>query len=142
MQFNYGILLLAAQALSVFASPAPPADSCGALGTVDITSLPEGVDASKVRQCNEHPLGDENASVAERDVAGDLFKRECWYGNPSGCTNGYCWKTCGDGPWCWTAREGGFGDWYTCTTDADCKTSFACGQSAGGKSCKKCGCKC
>ncbi|OTA62422.1 hypothetical protein K449DRAFT_382417 [Hypoxylon sp. EC38] len=144
MKVNYGILLLAAQALSVFASPAPaaPNSDCGDLGFVNKAELPEGVDPSAVRTCNEHPLGNDNTGVSKRDPTGDLFKRECWYGKSVGCTKGYCWKTCGNGPWCWTARNGGFGDWYTCGRDSDCKTSFACGQSAGGKECKSCGCSC
>ncbi|KAI1487359.1 hypothetical protein F5X96DRAFT_672741 [Biscogniauxia mediterranea] len=58
----------------------------------------------------------------------------------SDCTDGYCWKRCGDKncPWCWTARSGGFGAWYTCGADADCQASFACGQKADGD-CKSCG---
>ncbi|KAI0839840.1 hypothetical protein F5Y06DRAFT_264757 [Hypoxylon sp. FL0890] len=141
MKFTYSTLLLATQTLSVLASPAPTSD-CGALGTVTATTLPSGIDPNAVRQCIEHPLGTSNSDISERDLASDLFKRDCWYGKPVGCTKGYCWKKCGDGPWCWTARNGGFGDWYTCKKDSDCQTSFACGEVAGGRECKSCGCSC
>ncbi|KAI2603099.1 uncharacterized protein GGS25DRAFT_79978 [Hypoxylon fragiforme] len=105
------------------------------------THLPSGIDPSAARKCIEHPLGKINDDRST-PVRRDLVERTCWYGKPSGCTNGYCWKSCGNGPWCWTARSGGFGDWYTCSKDSDCKTAYACGQVAGDGKCDSCGCSC
>ncbi|KAI8962745.1 hypothetical protein F5Y11DRAFT_181488 [Daldinia sp. FL1419] len=143
MKATYAIFLLAAQMASVLSSPSPAVlnAECDASGAIDIAQLPEGIDAGAVRKCVEHPLGSASEeSIAKRE--GALFERDCWYGKSHGCSKGYCWKTCGDGPWCWTARNGGFGDWYTCKSDNDCQTSYSCGESAGGKECKKCGCSC
>ncbi|KAI0385084.1 hypothetical protein F5Y04DRAFT_292595 [Hypomontagnella monticulosa] len=142
MKTNNMILLLAAQVLTAFSSPSPAAvnDDCGSGGGIDTSQLPEGVDPSAVRKCLEHPLGNINSeAVSERGVG--LFERDCWHGKPVGCTKGYCWKTCGDGPWCWAARNDGFGDWYTCSKDSDCKASFPCSQKVGGD-CDSCGCSC
>ncbi|OTB11572.1 hypothetical protein K445DRAFT_321952 [Daldinia sp. EC12] len=143
MKTSYTIFLLAAQMLSVLSSPAPAASNadCGAAGTFEISQLPKGVDPSAVRTCIEHPLGNSlQESVEKRE--GALFERACWHGKAVGCTKGYCWKTCGDGPWCWTARNSGFGDWYTCKSDSDCSQSQPCSQSTAGKDCKSCGCSC
>ncbi|KAI0160970.1 hypothetical protein GGR52DRAFT_154080 [Hypoxylon sp. FL1284] len=147
MKTNNAILLLAVQAFSVLASPSPVAtnaDDCGSLGVMDLTQIPAGVDLSAVRKCLEHPLGpapNDNASSPLEQRSLDLEKRDCWYGKPFGCTEGYCWKSCGDGPWCYTAHNDGFGDWYTCKSDKDCLESYPCGQKAGGD-CASCGCSC
>ncbi|KAJ8131863.1 hypothetical protein O1611_g1763 [Lasiodiplodia mahajangana] len=35
------------------------------------------------------------ASIVNTGQAGSpLVQRDCWFGKTSGCTNGYCWKTC------------------------------------------------
>ncbi|KAI1405896.1 hypothetical protein F4819DRAFT_319232 [Hypoxylon fuscum] len=141
MKTGYTILFLATQALSVLSSPSPavPNADCGASRIMNTTQLPQGVDAGAVRQCIEHPLGNiNNRALSERSLG--LVERDCWYGKPVGCTDGYCWKTCGDGPWCWTAHNNGFGDWYTCSTDGDCQESYPCGQSTS--DCDSCGCSC
>ncbi|THU93338.1 hypothetical protein K435DRAFT_799753 [Dendrothele bispora CBS 962.96] len=42
--------------------------------------------------------------VSPSDGNSSLAKRDCWFGKPVGCTNGFCWKTCGnkgDGTWVW-----------------------------------------
>ncbi|KAI1392409.1 uncharacterized protein F4822DRAFT_128425 [Hypoxylon trugodes] len=139
MKTNCAILLLAAQILNISASPSPAVlnEDCGPSGLMNTTNVPEGVDPSAVRKCSEHPLG--RVDLTGRSVG--LVERTCVHGNPGGCDNGYCWKSCGDGPWCWTARNGGFGDWYTCSKDSDCLTSYDCGQKSGGN-CDKCGCSC
>ncbi|EMR69625.1 hypothetical protein MGN70_011329 [Eutypa lata] len=72
-----------------------------------------------------------------------LGKRDCWHGEKVGCTDGYCWKKCGNdesGTWCWTARNDGFGDWYTCSTADDCSDDQPCSQAVDG--CDACGCSC
>ncbi|KXH45029.1 hypothetical protein CSIM01_01158 [Colletotrichum simmondsii] len=66
----------------------------------------------------------------------------CWDVDPGdyGCSGGYCYKACdGDGRWCWTARNRGYGDWQTCDTNSDCANldNVGCG-----KGCKSCGCGC
>ena len=114
------------------------ADSdCGALGkmAVDLSTLPSHVSPEHIRACLDHPVG----KLLEQKRTDQLDKRGCWQGNPSGCTRGYCWKTCGPtGQWCWTAYNGGFGDWIKCSNDGGCNTGMACGE--GG--CKDCGCSC
>ncbi|KAK7749057.1 hypothetical protein SLS62_008452 [Diatrype stigma] len=72
-----------------------------------------------------------------------LGKRDCWHGANVGCTDGSCWKKCGtdeSGTWCWTARNDGFGDWYTCSGDGDCNEDMPCSQAVEG--CDECGCSC
>ncbi|RYO75616.1 hypothetical protein DL766_004238 [Monosporascus sp. MC13-8B] len=75
---------------------------------------------------------------------GNVQKRECWHGKSYGCSeSGFCWKKCGGdhtGAWCWTARNDGFGDWYTCSNDNDCNTDMPCSQAVDG--CDDCGCSC
>ncbi|EJD47237.1 hypothetical protein AURDEDRAFT_113504 [Auricularia subglabra TFB-10046 SS5] len=128
------LIALATVAIGVSAGVA---EDCGALGVFKPESLPAGVDPAAVRPCKEHPLG----NVTQ--PAGSLDKRACWFGDPYGCTDGYCWKTCntqGSGQWCWTAWDGGWGGWRTCASNSDCSpnSSADCGQ--GG--CDKCGCSC
>ncbi|PHH93313.1 hypothetical protein CDD83_7098 [Cordyceps sp. RAO-2017] len=132
----YGSLILAALYVGgVASSPAETAaeKECGALGvmSIDSNSLPPGADPNKVRQCAEHPLG----------PTPNLHRRDCWYGNPSGCSKGYCWRTCGaggSGQWCWSANNGGTGSWIGCKKDSDCNPSMSCGIG----NCKTCGCSC
>lgn len=127
MQFNVGILFIATQAISALA-------------------------AGSGSTANPHNI---------------LGKRECWHGEKVGCTDGYCWKKCGNdesgmnslssflitpnetkytnlepriGTWCWTARNDGFGDWYTCSNDNDCNEDQPCSQSVD--DCDACGCSC
>ncbi|KAK1544858.1 hypothetical protein CPAR01_02360 [Colletotrichum paranaense] len=57
----------------------------------------------------------------------------CWDVDPGdyGCSGGYCYKACdGDGRWCWTARNRGYGDWQTCDRDSDCANldNVGCGK--------------
>ncbi|KAL8367003.1 hypothetical protein RB595_007897 [Gaeumannomyces hyphopodioides] len=156
MKFTITLVAIAAQ-LAGFAA-AVPADTqptdCGELGVLewkpeDFKDKPE-VDLSAIRKCKEPFAPGESPEVhgtssVKRDddlLANPLHKRACWYGAPSGCSKekGRCWKKCGDGPWCWTARNGGFGSWYTCSNDSDCGTGMDCGQSTG--NCKECGCSC
>lgn len=102
---------------------------CGDLGVMPV---PEGANPDNVRTCLEHPLGSPKTPQI-------LEKRDCWYGKKSGCSKGYCWKTCGQGgQWCWTAQGDGSGPWVTCGSDGDCNES----QSCGGGGCKACGCSC
>lgn len=133
MQFFKAIVLLALQCRVALSSPTDNvAAECGAMGvmTVDMTSLPTGVDPSAIRKCAEHPLGASPNPIS---------KRACWYGKPSGCTKGFCWKGCGGtGQWCWTAFNDGLGNWIGCTNDDECNTNAACGTG----NCKTCGCSC
>ncbi|KAE8153973.1 hypothetical protein BDV25DRAFT_136343 [Aspergillus avenaceus] len=78
--------------------------------------------------------------------AKDLFApKACWTRSPYGCSeNRWCWKQCGPGgKWCWLAKNGGRGEWKSCTSAEDCKPGVDdsdCGK--GGKDCKACGCGC
>ncbi|KAK1622637.1 hypothetical protein BDP81DRAFT_441069 [Colletotrichum phormii] len=66
----------------------------------------------------------------------------CWDSDPGdyGCSGGYCYKACdGDGRWCWTARNRGYGDWKTCNTNSDCANLD---DGGCGRGCKSCGCGC
>lgn len=135
------------------ASPASHSaqQACGKLGimTVDVSKLPLDVDPNNIRQCADHPAG--KASAARRRAAAQnhdndaasarmLFERTCWYGKSSGCSGGYCFKSCGaSGEWCWTAYNGGYGAWITCSSDSACSTDQACGL---GDNCSSCGCSC
>lgn len=128
------------------------AQQCGDLHVmkVNLEHLPEGVAPEQVRHCAEHPLGNirPGLDTEEQETEGGeeglvaLKPRACHYGAPSGCSGGYCWKSCGllpaSGEWCWTAALVGLGDWITCKTDADCNTLQACGIGL----CSSCGCSC
>ncbi|PGH06088.1 hypothetical protein AJ79_06622 [Helicocarpus griseus UAMH5409] len=106
---------------------------CGDLGVMDTSNLPEGTDLSAVRLCANHPLG--------RKPNQHIQKRDCWYKEPVGCTDGWCWKTCGEGgsgKWCWTAAADGNGDWLKCNAASDCSAAAACGVG----NCDACGCDC
>ena len=106
------------------------------------------MDPHAVRHCKEHPLHNATAAgpVSESASPGlttSLHKRQCYYADAYGCTNGYCWKQCntpGSGQWCWTAWNQGWGAWRTCAGRGDCNliSTADCGQ--GG--CKDCGCSC
>ena len=104
---------------------------CGTLGVMMVgNSLPANVDLGAVRKCAEHPLA---------AFLSPIGKRDCWYGKSSGCSNNYCWKSCGGrGQWCWTAFNDGYGDWIGCSNDDQCNTKQACGIG----NCKSCGCSC
>jgi hypothetical protein len=105
---------------------------CGDLGVMEV---PEGVDASTVRACKEHPTFTGSPNPA-------LEKRKCWYGQAVGCDRGgWCYRTCdngGTGAWCWTTKGGPLGEWKSCGRDSDCSREDSC----GGGGCKKCGCGC
>jgi hypothetical protein len=167
MKFNAAILF-AAHIAGAFSATVPNAaaiEECGDLGVMPslrAEELPEGVVLEKFRTCREHPLGNdlhlERASLApmgadenEPEVDPDLTpnptptvidaleKRACETKAPYGCSDGYCWKVCGGaGEWCWTAANGGFGDWLTCNQWNDCGTvTYACSRL-----CDSCGCSC
>ncbi|POR32174.1 Uncharacterized protein TPAR_07615 [Tolypocladium paradoxum] len=135
---------------------------------LDAGKLPEGATLGDVRKCADHPLGrDRDLATASMPTTGDLSSapaaadnlpaettpndagnsgltalegRACEKAAQFGCSKGYCWKTCGNnGEWCWTARNGGSGSWYTCNSWHECGTedSYACG-----KFCSSCGCSC
>ncbi|KAL5092916.1 hypothetical protein Trisim1_000648 [Trichoderma cf. simile WF8] len=132
---------------------------CGDLEVMkmDVNQLPTGISPDSVRMCEEHPLNQDGidildgaslapADVSQRGVTSALplyfgVKRACYYAAPYGCTRGYCWKACDDdGKWCWTASQGGYGNWATCKTFEDCgldDDDFGCG-----KRCQRCGCGC
>lgn len=145
MKLSTAILLTTAMAMGVFSADE---DECGSLGmmVVDEAKLPAGVNASNVRKCVDHPLG--------RKAGPGLVKRGGGCGGHggrlSGCSNGYCWKDCHGidayigqnfGAWCWTAKgEEGYGNWYPCTSDSDCKPSYTCGRAFTGSYCGRCGC--
>ncbi|KAI0147312.1 hypothetical protein GGR57DRAFT_515861 [Xylariaceae sp. FL1272] len=128
------------------AAPDPSArNSCGILGVMNfnLADLPANINQSAICQCAEQPL----RVTSLRDDGDDhslLAKRYCYKDSRFGCTNGWCWKTCvpdsgsWDGEWCWTAKNGGMGDWETCSTNTDCSDDMACGE--GG--CADCGCSC
>ncbi|KAF9877391.1 hypothetical protein CkaCkLH20_05091 [Colletotrichum karsti] len=128
----------------------------------------KGVDPAQIRKCLEHPLGANprpegtiprpEASSADggggrnmnaTDTAEHWWWhkhgygwKSCWDVDPGeyGCSRGYCYKACdGDGRWCWTARNQGYGSWKTCDAKADCRevADVACG-----KKCRACGCSC
>lgn len=146
MKLGTAILLTTAIATGVFSADE---DDCGSLGLMvpDGAKLPAGVNASDVRKCAEHPLG-------RQAGPGGLVKRGGGCGGTggkeSGCSEGFCWKDCHGidviigqnfGAWCWTARgDEGFGNWYPCTRDSDCKPSYACGKAIMGTYCGLCGC--
>lgn len=74
-------------------------------------------------------------------------KRACWYGDKYGCSDGYCYRVCGekdDGNWCWVAIGGGNGPWLRCTIRNQCApdavpaVSLGCGTGE----CDACGCSC
>ncbi|KAK6533668.1 hypothetical protein TWF694_002601 [Orbilia ellipsospora] len=170
MKFTAVTLFALAQITGGFcAAVSSTVAECGSLGVFSPdTILPEGVQASDVRRCADHPLGRDrdlkNASLAPMDaeftkrsqnngemtadtVIAHLSGRSaqaCFFGAPYGCTKGFCWKSCGkNGEWCWTANQGGLGQWQACSTFGDCAPSsnYACGAGCTGKS-KACGCSC
>ncbi|KAI2470985.1 hypothetical protein F4781DRAFT_441237 [Annulohypoxylon bovei var. microspora] len=158
MRFNVSAVLLAVHAGCILAATNAhqlAASECGDLGIMeyDESTLPQGVKPSDVRKCAQHPLGHsrvkgegslapESDTVLEDvnyDNATILQPRDCQYDAKYGCTNGYCWKACGQpGQWCWAAKGDGTGPWIQCASYKDCKTKYACGKGCG----KECGCGC
>ncbi|KAI1460256.1 hypothetical protein F4805DRAFT_454683 [Annulohypoxylon moriforme] len=151
MRFNFPALLLAAFSGSSLAATTlnrAAASECGDLGVMeyDEAQLPRGMTSSDVRKCAKHPLGNSRVkgegSLAPEDGTDDaatLQARECYYDAQYGCTDGYCWKSCGQpGQWCWAAQGDGTGPWVQCASYKDCGTQFACGKGCG----EKCGCSC
>ncbi|KAG8160058.1 hypothetical protein KVR01_010695 [Diaporthe batatas] len=139
------LVAIAAQATQVFAAAAidPIAEECGALGVMKYTpKAGENVDISNIRKCKEHPLSVNGVSAGPEQVSGALEKRECWYGEDYGCSKGYCFQKCGSsGEWCWTAWNGGLGEWRSCDSNAQCDPSAA-GSACGQGDCDACGCSC
>ncbi|KAH7027953.1 uncharacterized protein B0I36DRAFT_433113 [Microdochium trichocladiopsis] len=106
----------------------------GGLYQPDLMRLPDNIDRDSIRKCKEHPLGSATALLGRRD---------CYHDAPFGCTDGYCWKQCGatgSGQWCWTAGNGGFGEWIGCSTNQQCNQQQDCGVGPG--DCGSCGCSC
>ncbi|KAJ5976201.1 hypothetical protein N7481_009908 [Penicillium waksmanii] len=159
MQITKSLILLAAcatAALSVATSDTNAASECKDLGgamSVQDHDLPSDVSQADVRKCVEHPHGHDRGDLNAGSLApfGDEEKKNptsslteraadaCYNAAPYGCSKGYCWASCGDkGEWCWTARKGGYGAWYTCKTFHDCGyTGYSCGRGgvSGGCSC-------
>ncbi|KAK1478559.1 hypothetical protein CCUS01_04905 [Colletotrichum cuscutae] len=135
------LLALATNLPPTLAGIAPTAaEECGDLGVMSYTasSLDSNVDPSNIRKCREHPLTLKDGSSP------NLQARECWFGDKYGCSKGYCWESCdrSKGTWCWTAWNGGHGNWRTCSGKEQCAPAQ---QSACGKDCKdakECGCSC
>ncbi|KAK2764264.1 hypothetical protein FQN54_008956 [Arachnomyces sp. PD_36] len=139
-------------------------EECGDLGVMRsyrAEELPKGVVAEEIRTCSNHPLGRERhlerASLAPKEAderepsemgwspnnsngLETLEQRACEHDAPYGCSDGYCWKVCGGaGEWCWTAANGGLGDWLTCSQWNDCgQHTYFCGRGF----CDDCGCSC
>ncbi|KAL8815161.1 MAG: hypothetical protein Q9223_005680 [Gallowayella weberi] len=71
-------------------------------------------------------------SLANSGNTSKLVER-CWYGSPYGCSNGFCYRSCGSaGEWCWLAANNGNGAWLTCGSDNQCAPG-----SVGGAACGK-----
>lgn len=156
MKFNVGIIFAAVAFTRVFSIAVPDDDAaarCGSLGIMSLDDIPEDARAGNVRKCAGHPLGHnrpfEGTSFAPMDDSAEtavastntsnLQERACWFDSEYGCTKKFCWKVCGNGgKWCWTASNGGYGPWRTCSSYHDCKKSFPCGKGCG----SDCGCSC
>ncbi|KAG7090592.1 hypothetical protein E1B28_009697 [Marasmius oreades] len=154
MKFAVGITFLATQlagGLCVAVANDAAAAECGALG---VMVADESNHASDVRKCADHPIKHEDRRKTWESLApfdhvdtstGTLTTRNenvCDYDAPSGCSGGYCWKTCeagtpDEGKWCWTAAGDGSGNWLTCKSYADCSVNASCGIG-----CASCGCRC
>jgi hypothetical protein len=55
------------------------------------------------------------------------FDRVCDTGQPYGCYQGYCWKSCGDivkGEWCWTSKQPEKQGRLKCKTWLECGDLF------------------
>lgn len=77
--------------------------------------------------------------IRHNDQASPLGAQACYNGpKQSGCDKGYCWRRCGDGPWCWTAFNQGYGDWILCAEDDDCTSQASC--SVGNDADSGCSC--
>ncbi|RFN44640.1 hypothetical protein FIE12Z_11132 [Fusarium flagelliforme] len=94
---------------------------CGDLGVMNVapSDIPEGVLASEVRLCADHPNGGSDRELDPKKGASlapvedekriqpsskTLFERKCIKGHPYGCSEGFCWKdTGGDVIPGWTA---------------------------------------
>ncbi|KAJ4108687.1 hypothetical protein NW768_012164 [Fusarium equiseti] len=135
---------------------------CGDLGVMNVapSDIPEGVLASEVRLCADHPNGgrdreldpNKGASLApleeEKEVQPSprtLFGRTCVLSAPYGCSERFCWKVCGKaGQWCWTAGAKGAGPWRGCHSWHDCGSddvNYACGNNCRTRP-QDCGCTC
>lgn len=54
-------------------------------------------------------------------------QKVCDNGQPYGCYQGYCWKTCGDivkGEWCWTSKQPEKKSRIQCKTWLECGDLF------------------
>ncbi|PYI09935.1 hypothetical protein BO78DRAFT_383762 [Aspergillus sclerotiicarbonarius CBS 121057] len=147
MRFPLALFSMLALTSALALSPTAKGDPVVECGDLDVmvvpaADLPEGVSPSDVRKCKDHPLGNnrhvKGASLAPLDAVDVLFltnnttasaeihalqDRACYKDAPYGCSGGYCWKVCGNkGEWCWTAKKGGVGAWYTCSSYKDCGT--------------------
>ncbi|KAL5725714.1 hypothetical protein ACHQM5_008830 [Ranunculus cassubicifolius] len=130
---------------------------CGSLGVMSTDNLPEGITSAYIRPCADHPLGHKRAGVqslapmSKADLASRMVQVQpdaCYYDAPYGCTDGYCWASCGrrgSGQWCWLAINQGVGAWLKCSSFQQCAGSAAA-NSGCGQNCKEgskaCGCSC
>lgn len=143
MKFTTSIIVVAVQVAAALAARTTANtgrdETCGTLGVMDASdSLSAGATTENVRKCAEHPLTNGTLPGLSEDKENSASK--CYFDAPYGCSDGYCWKACGNnGEWCWTAKNGGTGDWYTCSASTQCGDSdtYACGQG-----CSSCGCSC
>lgn len=157
MKFTITLIgLIATQAIGTLSMPTLGSDEpedCGSLGLAewDLDNLPEGVDATKLRTCKEHPraLMSPRKDDANLNV---LQERACYIGNLNyGCSGGYCWKKCSPpgihgppvGEWCWMAWNQGYGYWQKCTDERECYNAIVLNAAdCGAGSCSDCGCGC
>ncbi|KAL5697303.1 hypothetical protein ACHQM5_030855 [Ranunculus cassubicifolius] len=155
MKVIVSILFIVVQLAESFAAPvSDSASKCGSLGVMSSNNLPEGINPADVRTCADHPLGRNRSGVqslapmsnADLSVAATNTDPDaCYYKAPYGCSDGYCWKSCGpggSGQWCWLAAGGGAGQWVKCSTYEQCSL----GGADCGRNCKpgshSCGCSC
>lgn len=69
-----------------------------------------------------------NIQVSRADQQSEFPQQKvCDNGQPYGCYQGHCWKTCGDivkGEWCWTSKQPEKKSRLQCTTWLECGDQF------------------
>ncbi|KAL5725715.1 hypothetical protein ACHQM5_008831 [Ranunculus cassubicifolius] len=157
MKAILSILFISIQLAGIYAAISNNAAAkCGFLGVMSNNDLPEGITSADIRTCADHPLGHRRTGVqslapmSEADFVSRMGQPDaCYFAAPYGCSNGYCWSSCGDsgrGKWCWLATNRGAGDWLKCTTHQQCDQRNAAANSYCGVNCKAgskaCDCSC